>query len=192
MKDKPLDKLRDTILEIAYNQAVNEYGRWEKYEMEQWQALHFYGEDDLLDLALALLSGARRWKYPIPALDLCALTLRKFNLDGRIGITPVVGGVPNTRTGDMDPVQWFPLQVREGVQSTTRLHFGGHLLARCAILTDNPQKYLVNLHVSIGSFARREFYKLTTANCPYENEAKSLNQLREGALEKVRSYLYLD
>jgi len=190
MTDKKYERLRNSLLENAYDQAICEYGSWQKYQKEQWKSLLFYGEEDLLDLSLALLSGSRRVEYPIPALALSAYTICKFNLDKRIVSSPIVGETTNTRTGETDYIQVLSLNVKFGTESMFRLHLGGHLLARCAAFKNNPLDYFKGLPPDISAFTKREFDSLTEARCPYENEAQQLKQKVKDALTEANNFLY--
>lgn len=191
------DALGVVILTNALDQALTEYRSWENYRKEQFVALGF-GKEDLLDLSLCLLSSERRIKYPLPAIDLAACTIKKFGLDGMIAGTPVTGITFNERTGDNDPVQYFGLRVRSGIVSQWRLHFGAHILARCAIL-DRSRSYLTRMVQKIMPHdilvaADRELGRIIDRKCPYEAEAGELaqnNYFRNSAfLHDVRSFFY--
>lgn len=190
------EEFRNSIFEKAYDQAISEYGSWEKYKKEQWKSSLYYGEEDLLDLALCLLSSGRRVKYPIPALDLAAYTIKKFNLDIRLANIPVVGMRFNTRTNENDPNQILSLTVKFDKVSEWQLHFGAHILARCALLSDNPGGYLTHLiqnmtppHDIIVT-AQQEFRRIIKHQCPYENEAEEHRTPINEALKEAMDFFY--
>ncbi len=174
-------ELRKRLLSSAYSQAVSEYRCWETYKREQWLAFLKYGEEDVLDLSLALLSGARRYRYPIAALDLAAYTLLKFGLDVPLATTLITGYVPNQRTGDEDPSQFLTLAIRLNGSSECRVHFSPHLSARCGILSEaGPEAYIATLLSTAGvsrellPFIQRELARIQSGACPYEAEAERL------------------
>lgn len=188
--------LQKVLLSTAYCQAVTEYQSWETYEKEQWLAFLKYGGEDLLDLSLALLSGARRFRYPLPALDLAAYTLAKFGLDLALATYPVAGYVPNQRTGDEDPCQFLELHIRMGATSRNRLHFSPHLLARCAVFEeDGPDGYLRTLRATDGvsgemvRFAEREIRRIASGACPYEVAAERLCPYDPDAAARSEEFL---
>lgn len=196
MKSKEFVQLRDSIFEKAYDQAIAEYNSWEKYKKEQWKSFLYYGPEDLLDLALCLLSSARRVKYPIPALDLAAYTIKKFNLDIRLANIPVVGMRFNSRTNGNDPAQVVSLKVKFGGTSQWNLHFGAHILARCALLSDNLGGYLNHLVQNMTPphdiiiAVRHELERITNHQCPYEKEAEEYRTLRNEALKEAMNFFY--
>jgi hypothetical protein len=190
------EKFRNSIFEKAYDQALSEYGSWEKYTKEQWKSLLYYGSEDLLDLALCLLSSARRVIYPIAALDLAAYTIKKFELDTVLTNIPVDGIIFNTRTEGNDPVQYLSLHVKFGKTSEWRLHYGAHILARCVLLSDNPREYMTHLvqnmtppHDIIVA-AERELGRIMSYQCPYENEAEKHRKPRSKALKRTIHFFY--
>jgi len=202
--NKEFEHIHNSIFEKAYDQAISEYGSWEKYKKEQWKSSLYYGKDDLLDLTLCLLG--RRVKYPIAALDLAAYTIKKFKLDIALANISVNGMVLNTRTGENDPVQYLSLQVKFGTTSQWRLHYGAYILARCALLGDDPLGYLPELTQNIDPphdiilFANREFNKIINHQCPYEEEAEkemartSKDQInyRNKALKEATDFYYIE
>ena len=194
-EDNDFEQLRNSIFERAYDQAISEYGSWEKYKKEQWKSLLNYGIDDLLDLSLALLSSSRRVKYPIAALDLAAYTIKKFELDTQLVDIPIMRTVHNTRTGEIDPVQFISLKVKFNAISAFRLHLGVHILARCALLSNDPLGYLSNLGKNINSdiissFTEREFNNVINHKCPYEEEAEKYCSHWKDGLERAKDYFY--
>lgn len=190
------EEFRNSIFERAYDQAISEYGLWETYKKEQWKSFLHYGLEDLLDLTLCLLG--RRVKYPIAALDLAAYTIKKFKLDTTLISIPVKGMVFNTRTQENDPVQYLSLPVKFGNTSNWRLHYGAHILARCALLSDNPGEYLAHLVQKIMPphdiiiAAKRELEKIINHKCPYENEAEKYRAPRNEALKEAMDFFYKD
>lgn len=195
MKNK-FEQYRNSIFEKAYDQALSEYGSWEKYIKEQWKSFLYYGSEDLLDLTLCLLSSARRVIYPIAALDLTAYTIKKFKLDTLLTNIPVNGIIFNTRTEENDPVQYLSLQVKFGKTSEWRLHYGAHILARCALLSDNPREYMTHLvqkmkppHDIIIA-AERAIGRIMKYQCPYENEAEKYRIPRNEALKRTKHFFY--
>jgi len=192
------EQLRNSIFENTYEQAIDEYGSWEKYKKEQWKSFLCYGPEDVLDLALCLLSSARRVKYPIPALDLAAYTIKKFNLDIRLANIPVVGMRFNTRTNENDPAQVVSLKVKFGGTSQWNLHFGAHILARCALLSDNPGGYLTHFVQNMTPphdiiiAAEHELERIINHQCPYENEAEEYRTSRNEALKEAMNFFYKD
>ncbi|MCK4735879.1 MAG: tetratricopeptide repeat protein [Methanophagales archaeon] len=201
---KKFEQFRNSIFKRAYDQAISEYGSWEKYKKEQWKSFLYYGPEDLIDLALALLSSSYRVKYPIPAIDLAAYTIKKFNLDIRLANMPVVGTRFNTRTNENDPAQVVSLKAKFDKVSEWQLHFGGHILARCALLSDDPSSYLSKLAQNIDPphdvilFAEREFNKIINHQCPYEEEAEKevdkkteqQSNYRNKALKEAMNFFY--
>jgi hypothetical protein len=188
--------LYEALLGRAYDQAMCEYGDWLRYEKEQWLSLLTYGRDDLLDLTFALLSNEKRVKYPIAALDLAALTLTKFKLDGVVAAQPVRHYVANTRTNNNDPCQYFTLNVRFGVTVDDRLHFGPHLLARCAILSRQTVEDYFRSVSAQGTVAQellpavqRELGQLLSNACPYEQEAARLCRPDRDGIRRAGEFL---
>jgi hypothetical protein len=190
-----MKNFRDLIFITAYDQAISEYGSWEEYKKEQWKALLCYGPEDLLDLSLSLLSG-RRVKYPVAALDLAAYTIKKFDLDPTLVNIPVTGRISNTRSQENDPVQYILLHVKFYMLSEWRLHFGAHILARCALISDNREEYLSSLIQTmkpphdIVIAAKREIDRITKNLCPYEIEAEKYLTPKDDALEKAMEFFY--
>lgn len=188
------EEFRNSIFEKAYDQAISEYGSWEKYRKEQWKSFLYHGRDDLLDLTLCLLG--RRVKYPIAALDLAAYTIRKFNLDIWLANIPVLGMRFNTRTNKNDPNQFLSLKVKFDKISEWHLHFGAHVLARCALLSDNPRGYLSHLVQNITPphdiivAAQRELGSMINHQCPYEIEAEKYRTPRNEALKEAMDFFY--
>lgn len=200
--NKEFEYIRNSIFERAYDQAISEYGSWEKYKKEQWKSFLYYGRDDLLDLILCLLG--RRVKYPIAALDLAAYTIKKFDLDIWLANIRVAGMRFNTRTNENDPNQVLSLKVKFDNVSEWQIHFGAHILARCAVLSDEPSSYLQKLIQNINPphdiilFAQREFSKITNHHCPYEEAAeKEIDKTaqaqinyRNNALKEATDFYY--
>jgi hypothetical protein len=190
------EQFRNSIFEKAYDQALSEYGSWEKYIKEQWKSFLYYGSEDLLDLALCLLSSARRVSYPIAALDLAAYTVKKFELDTALKNIPVNGTIFNTRTEENDPVQYLSLQIKFGKTSEWRLHYGAHILARCALLSDNPREYMTHLVQNMKPphdiiiAAERELGRIMNYQCPYENEAEKHRNPGSKALKRTIHFFY--
>lgn len=190
--------LRNSIFKNAYEQAIDEYGSWEKYKKEQWKSLLYYGEEDLLDLVLSLLSSSHRVKYPIPAIDLAAYTIKKFDLDIRLARIPVVGMRFNTRTNQNDPAQVVCLKVKFGGTSQWDLHLGAHILARCTLLSDDPGGYLTHLVQNITPphdiliAEKQELERIINHQCPYENEAEEYRTPRNEALNEAMDFFYKD
>jgi hypothetical protein len=187
----------DRIFIKAFDQAISEYGTWENYKKEQWKSYLFYGSEDLLDLSLSLLSG-RRVKYPVAALDLAAFTIKKFELDWTLANIPVLGSIANKRTKKNDPFQWISLHVKFDNISEWRLHFGAHILARCALITDNHEKYLSSLIQNIKQpqdivmAIEREMESIQQNLCPYEIEADTYLTPADDALKDTMDFFYTE
>jgi hypothetical protein len=181
MSEVAANDLQNALFRRAYHQALCEYEQWDVYVKEQWKCFTIYGQEDMLDLALALLSGARRVSYPLPALDLAAYTLAKFGLDRALAAIPPSGLVYNERTGDNDPSQVFTLNIRAGARFAHRLHLAPHLLARCAILMGGESMdYFATLQAAgarnhdVIICTERELRRVRECLCPYEEQAESL------------------
>jgi hypothetical protein len=194
MQSQDFVQFRDSIFENAYEQAIDEYGSWQKYKKEQWKSFLYYGPEDLLDLSLCLLSSARRVKYPTAAIDLAAYSIKKLGLDLALAKIPVVGMRVNTRTNEMDPAQVVSLKVKFGGTSQWNLHLGAHILARCTLLSDNPEGYLTHLVQNMAPphdiiiAAKREIERIINHQCPYENEAEEYRTPSNEALKEAMDF----
>jgi hypothetical protein len=174
-------ELRNALLVRAYDQAIAEYESWDTYMTEQRLSFREYGRDDLMDLSIALLSQERRVRYPLAALDLAAYTIAKFGLDSDLAKYPVRGSTYNDRTAEDDPCQLFDLNVRFGLVLCHELHFGGHLLARCAVFAERSASDYLDVLLSAGVYphdivvcAQREMQRVAVGACPYERDAQRL------------------
>jgi hypothetical protein len=188
-------ELRDALFARAYDQAIAEYESWDTYREEQYLSLREYGRDDLMDLSLALLSEGRRVRYPIAALDLAAYTLARFELDSDLAKHPVQGLAYNERAGENDPRQSLDLNVRFGLVMCHSLHFGPHLLARCAVLAERDVSHYLQVLLSAGvyphdivAYTQREMQKMATGTCPYEQEAQRLCRDDSDGLRRAKEF----
>ncbi len=197
MKNTDAYELQDALFSRAYDQAIYEYQSWEIYRREQWLSFIKYGRDDLLDLAMALLSSGKRVRYPIAALDLAAYTLAKFGLDSDLVKVPMQGYTFNERTGDNDPFQLFTLNTRFGTTMMNRIHFTPHLLARCALFSDHDVSDYLHVLLASGVYshdivacAQRELQKIVVGACPYEIEAERQRKNDPDALRRAKEFFY--